>query len=108
MTGEGDQREVNGSQLKFLNGTWPISELKPKPPLFQVGQDYVAIKNLLALGTGLGTMKTQRKTSIDASKVTCETTATKIRPKISSSPHSHFTEDHAGVFEKPPHESDWN
>jgi hypothetical protein len=96
---------VNESQSKFLNETWPLSQLRPKPSLFQLGQDYVAIKKLLALRTGLGTTKTQRKTTIDASKVTCETTAIKIRQKISLSPHQHFIEHLSSVFGKPPHES---
>jgi hypothetical protein len=26
--------EVNESQLKFLVGTWPISQIKPDAPLF--------------------------------------------------------------------------
>jgi hypothetical protein len=35
-TGEGDQtgRRVNGSQSKFLSGTWPISQNQPDAPLF--------------------------------------------------------------------------
>jgi hypothetical protein len=49
---------VNRRQSKFLIGTWPISQLRPKPPLFQFDQDYVAIEKLLALKTGLETMKT--------------------------------------------------
>jgi hypothetical protein len=64
---------MNESQSKFPTETWPISQLRPKLSLFQLGQDYVAIKKLLALGTGLGTTETERKTGIDASKDTCET-----------------------------------
>jgi hypothetical protein len=33
-TREGDQRGVNGSQSKFLIGTWPISWTEPNAPLF--------------------------------------------------------------------------
>jgi hypothetical protein len=46
------------------------------------------------------------ETRIDPGKYTCETMASKIVPKISSSPHIYFTEHLTGVFEKPPHESD--
>jgi hypothetical protein len=36
MTEEGDQREegVNGSQQKFLTGTWPIFQIEPDALLF--------------------------------------------------------------------------
>jgi hypothetical protein len=96
---------VNGSQSKFPTGTWPISQLRPKPPLFQLNQDYVAIEKLLDLRTGLGTTGTQQKIVIDASKDTCETTAVKNESQGSSSPHRHFTEHLVGMFEEPPHES---
>jgi hypothetical protein len=33
-TREGDQRGVNGSQSKFLEGTWPISQIEPDASLF--------------------------------------------------------------------------
>jgi hypothetical protein len=33
-TGEDDQREVNGSQSKFLTVTWSISQIKSDDPLF--------------------------------------------------------------------------
>jgi hypothetical protein len=46
------------------------------------------------------------ETWIDASKNMCETMLTKIRLKISLSPHRHFTEHLVGVFGKPPRESD--
>jgi hypothetical protein len=58
---------------------------------------------LLALGTGLGIVT---ETQIDAVKNTCETMVTKIKPKISSSPHNHFTEHLIDVFRKPPRESE--
>jgi hypothetical protein len=32
-TGDGDQRGVNGSQSKFLNEIWPISQNQPEPSL---------------------------------------------------------------------------
>jgi hypothetical protein len=35
----GDQRGVNGSQSKFLRGTWPISQNQPETPLFEHAQD---------------------------------------------------------------------
>jgi hypothetical protein len=60
---------VNGSQSKFLIGTWPISRIRPDVPLFSLGQDRTAIGKLLALGTGLGTTA---ETQIDAGKITCE------------------------------------
>jgi hypothetical protein len=53
-TREGDQRGVNGSQSKFLEGTWPISQIEPDNPLFELGQDRLAIDQLSALRTGLG------------------------------------------------------
>jgi hypothetical protein len=35
MTEEGDQRGgMNVSQSKFINGTWPISQIEPDAPLF--------------------------------------------------------------------------
>jgi hypothetical protein len=83
---------VNGSQSKFLTGTWSIFQLKPKPPLFQLGEDYVAIEKLVALGIRLGTTEIQRKTTIDAIKDTCETTVAKNKSKSSSSPHRYFIE----------------
>jgi hypothetical protein len=81
---------MNGSQSKFIEGTWPISQIGLKPSLFQLGQDYVAIEKLLALETGLGTTETQRKIIIDTSKVTCETKTIKINSQNNSSPLSTF------------------
>jgi hypothetical protein len=57
---------------------------------------------LSVLGTGLGKLKTQQKTIINAIKVKCETTAPKNESKGSSSPLAYFTEQLADVFEKPP------
>jgi hypothetical protein len=57
------------------------------------------------LVTGLETTETQRKTTIDASQDTCETTTAKNKSKGSSSSHNRFTEHLAGVFEEPPRES---
>jgi hypothetical protein len=60
------------------------------------------MEQLSALETGLGNLKTQWKTEIDANKVSCETTAIKIESQNNSSPLKHFTEHLADVFEKPP------
>jgi hypothetical protein len=57
---------------------------------------------LSLLGTGLEKLKTQKKTIINAIKVKCETTTSKNESKGSSSPLTYFTEQLAGVFEKPP------
>jgi hypothetical protein len=46
---------VNGSQSKFLNGIWPMSQNQLKIPLYYLGQDRTAIAKLSAVGTGLGT-----------------------------------------------------
>jgi hypothetical protein len=64
----------------------------------------MTIEKLSDLETGLGNLETQQKTTIDASKVTCETTATKNELKGSSSPHSYFIEHLTVVFKKPPRE----
>jgi hypothetical protein len=77
---------------------YPNSE--PKPPLFQLDQYYIAIKKLLPLITGIGTTKTQWKIATDASKVACETTEIKIKPKNNSSPLTHFTVHLVGMFRK--------
>jgi hypothetical protein len=68
----------------------------------ELGQDRIAIEKLSAIETGLGTTKTQGKTAIDTSKVTCETTVIKIESQNNPSPLAHFTEHLAGVFRKPP------
>jgi hypothetical protein len=46
-------------------------------------QDHTAIQKLLAIGTGLENLKTQQKTTINASKITIKTPATKIRQIVS-------------------------
>jgi hypothetical protein len=46
---------VNGSQSKFLSEIRPISQNQPNVPLFQLVQDCIAIEQLSALETGLGT-----------------------------------------------------
>jgi hypothetical protein len=89
---------VNGSQSKFLDRTWLISQNQPDVPLLLLGQDRIAIKKSSALRTRLGTMKTQQKTTIDARQGTCETTVAKTESKGSSSPHRHFTEHLMGVL----------
>jgi hypothetical protein len=81
-----------------------MSQTQPDAPLFYLGQDNIAIEQLFALGTGLGTAA---ETRIDAFKNTCET-YNKIGPKLNSSPHRHFNEHLAGVLGKQPIESDWN
>jgi hypothetical protein len=96
---------VNRSQSKFLGGTRLIFQTQPDAPLFYLGKDRIAIEKLSVLGTGLDILKTQRKTTIDVSKNTCETTVAKNELKYGSSPHSHFTKYIAGVFEEPPRES---
>jgi hypothetical protein len=50
---------VKESLLKFLEGTRPISQNQPDTPLFQLGQDLVAMNVLLALRTGLGSLESQ-------------------------------------------------
>jgi hypothetical protein len=97
---------VNGSQSKFLAGTWPISQNQLDASLFLLGQDRIAIEQLSTLRTGLGNLETQRKIAIDASRDPCETTAAKNESKGSSSPRSHFIKHFAGVFKEPPRESD--
>jgi hypothetical protein len=56
--------------------------------------------------TRLSSNSITTETQIDAGKNTCKTMATKIRPKISSSPHRYFIEHLADMFGKPPCESD--
>jgi hypothetical protein len=46
---------LNESQLKFLTGTWSISQNLSDAPLFYLGQDHIAIEKLSTLRTGLGT-----------------------------------------------------
>jgi hypothetical protein len=53
-------------------------------------------------------MKTQWKTTIDASQDTFETTTAKSESKDSSNLHMHFTEQFAVVFEEPPCENNLN
>jgi hypothetical protein len=45
---------VNESQLKFLEGIWLMSQIRPNVPLLQLGQDHVVIEKLLILRTRLG------------------------------------------------------
>jgi hypothetical protein len=66
------------------------------------------MEKLLALETGLGTLRTQRKTTIDASKVTCETTAAKNESKGSSSLNGYFTEHLISEFKNPTRECNEN
>jgi hypothetical protein len=64
---------------------------------------------LSVLETGLGRLKTQRKTIIDASKDKCETTEAKIELISNSSPHRHFTKHLIStVEEEPPCENNLN
>jgi hypothetical protein len=93
---------VNVSQSKFLTRTWPMSQLRSNAPLFWLDQDHVAIEKLLAVGTELGNLESQWKTTIDASKVTCETMVAKIKSTSNSRPHTYFTEYLVGVTENSP------
>jgi hypothetical protein len=61
---------VNGSQSKFHEGIWLISQIGPGTPLFLLDQDHIAIEQLLTLVIGL---VITTKTRIDASNNTCET-----------------------------------
>jgi hypothetical protein len=61
---------MNESQLKFLKGTWPMSQTQSDSHLFYLGQDNIAIDELLVLGTGLGIVA---ETQIDTGKNTCKT-----------------------------------
>jgi hypothetical protein len=69
--------EVNETKSKFLEGTWPIYQNQPDASIFYLSQDRIVIDKLSTLGIGLGSLKTQRKMTLDASKATCETTAAK-------------------------------
>jgi hypothetical protein len=71
-------------------------------PLFYLGQDRIAMKKQFTLGTRLGNLESQWKTTIDANKVMCQTMTTKIEPISNSRPHAHFTEHLVCVIEKPP------
>jgi hypothetical protein len=53
-------------------------------------------------------METQRKTTIDTSQDTCETTVAKNESQNNSSPLAYFTEHLTGVFGNQPFESDLN
>jgi hypothetical protein len=64
----------------------------------------MAIEQLLAIGTGLGTVA---KTRIDNRKNTCEIND-KIRSKNSLYSHSHFTEHPMDMFEKSLQDKDLN
>jgi hypothetical protein len=65
---------------------------------------HLAIKNLSTLETGLENLKTQRKTTSRWSKVTCETTMTKIKLQSNSRSHRHFIKHLMDVSEKLPQE----
>jgi hypothetical protein len=95
---------VNGSQSRFLKGTWPISQNQPNAPLFYLNQDRIAIDKLSALETGLGTAA---ETLINARKNMCEIDD-KNQLKNSLYPHRHFTEHLVGAFRNSPWESDLN
>jgi hypothetical protein len=60
----------------------------------------------MVLETELGTLESQRKITINQSKVTCESTAIKIESQNNFSPLAYFTEYLTDVFRKPPRESD--
>jgi hypothetical protein len=48
---------MNGSQSKFLKGTWPMSQIWSDTSLFYLDQDHTAKEKLLVLGTELDKMK---------------------------------------------------
>jgi hypothetical protein len=54
---------VSGSQLKFLEGTCPMSQIQPDVPPFQLGQDHIAIGKLLVIDTGLGPLNQSGSTN---------------------------------------------
>jgi hypothetical protein len=45
---------VNGRQSKFFARTWPICQIEPDAPLFQLDQDHIPNEELLEHETGLG------------------------------------------------------
>jgi hypothetical protein len=94
---------MNESQLKFFDKTQSISQTQPDAPLFKLGQDNIAIDELLVLKTGL---EITAKIRIDASKNTCKTMTIKIRQKNNLNSHRHFIEHLVYVFKKPPCEND--
>jgi hypothetical protein len=59
---------VNESQSKFLEGTYPMSQIRPNASLFQLGQYLVDMNELLALKTGLGSLESQRKHKMKQAK----------------------------------------
>jgi hypothetical protein len=59
---------VNESQSKFLEGTYPMSQIRPNASLFQLGQYLVAMNELLALKIGLGSLESQRKHKMKQAK----------------------------------------
>jgi histone acetyltransferase (RNA polymerase elongator complex component) len=75
---------VNGSQSKFLDGTWPI----PSVSLFHLGQDHILIGNLLVLEIGLENLNHSEITNRykQSHKVSLQ------QQKNNSLPNTHFTE----------------
>jgi hypothetical protein len=69
---------VNGSQSKFLEETWPISQNRPDAPLFWHGQDHIAIEKLSALGNVLE-IRITMEAQLGASKTRARPLFTKIR-----------------------------
>jgi hypothetical protein len=67
---------MNESQSKFVDKTQSISQTQPDAPLFKLGQDNIAIDELLVLKTRL---EITAKIRIDTSKNTCKTMTIKIR-----------------------------
>jgi hypothetical protein len=65
------------------------------------------MEKLSALRTGLGTLETQPKTTIDQAKHHARLT-TKNQTKNSLYPHSHFTEHLIDAFKKSPRKNDLN
>jgi hypothetical protein len=46
---------LNGSQSKFITGTWPTSQNQLDVPFFKPSQDRIAIEKLSTFEIGLGT-----------------------------------------------------
>jgi hypothetical protein len=86
----------------FLEGTRSMFQNQPDVSLFYLGQERIAIEELSVLETGLETVKTQRKTTIDVSQDTCETTTARSESKSNFSPHRYFIEHLVDVFKEPP------
>jgi hypothetical protein len=77
-----------------------MSQNRSNAHLFYLSQDHIAIEKLLTFGIGLGTLKSQLKARIGASKAPSAPTAAKDRSKLFLLPHRHFIEHLMSVTEK--------